>query len=91
MEAIYNIIGVGYDLTRKADPYIVRHLLYFLKPEPGKKYLDIGCGTGNYTIALAEEGIAFTGIEPSEEMLKEARRRSDKVTWKQGKNVKNPS
>ncbi len=83
-EDLYNVIGTDYNSTRQADPYIVSRLLHFLKPEPGKTYLDIGCGTGNYTIALADKGIYFIGIEPSEEMLKEARRRCDTITWKRG-------
>ena len=65
MEAIYDAIGTGYNSTRQADPYLTSRLLYFLKPQPGKLYLDIGCGTGNYTIALSNQGLNFTGVEPS--------------------------
>jgi SAM-dependent methyltransferase len=84
LETIYNTIGTGYNSTRKADPYIASRLLHFLKPEPGKLYLDIGCGTGNYTIALANKGVGFVGVEPSDEMLKEARMRNDTINWLQG-------
>ena len=80
----YDKIGEGYNTTRKADPYLTSRLLNFLKPETGKPYLDIGCGTGNYTTALVDKGFDFTGIDPSEKMLAEARARSQKTTWING-------
>ncbi len=84
METIYNAIGTGYNITRKADPFLTGRLLHFLEPHGGKLYLDIGCGTGNYTAALARQGLNFVGVEPSEEMLKEARKRDEQITWLQG-------
>jgi ubiquinone/menaquinone biosynthesis C-methylase UbiE len=45
-------------------------------------FLDIGCGTGLYSIALAEDvGLDFTGIDLSEEMLEQARRKCPQGTW----------
>jgi ubiquinone/menaquinone biosynthesis C-methylase UbiE len=35
--------------------------------------LDVGCGTGRLAIALAERGARVWGIDPSEEMLRQAR------------------
>jgi SAM-dependent methyltransferase len=84
METIYNTIGTGYNATRKADPFLTGRLLYFLELKEGKLYLDIGCGTGNYTIALANHGLNFVGVEPSEEMLKEAKKRNEKIKWLRG-------
>jgi SAM-dependent methyltransferase len=50
-----------------------------------RTYLDIGCGTGNYTIALQQKkGLMFVGLDPSEVMLKEARAKSNKVEWVNG-------
>lgn len=42
-------------------------------PFEGKKILDIGCGTGNYSIRLAELGYEVVGIDISDEMLDIAR------------------
>jgi ubiquinone/menaquinone biosynthesis C-methylase UbiE len=84
MEIIYDTIGKGYNSTRRADPYLTGRLLHFLQPSPGKHYLDIGCGTGNYTMALASHGLNFTGVEPSEEMLNMAKARGEQVRWLQG-------
>jgi ubiquinone/menaquinone biosynthesis C-methylase UbiE len=37
--------------------------------------LDVGCGTGSYTAALAEHGWEVTGVDISEDMLRRARER----------------
>lgn len=42
---------------------------------PGEAVLDVGCGTGNYTIELARRGAAVVGIDRSEEMLVWARQK----------------
>jgi ubiquinone/menaquinone biosynthesis C-methylase UbiE len=42
------------------------------------KLLEIGCGTGRVTIALAKEGYEMVGIDVSEDMLKIARRKLEK-------------
>lgn len=87
----YDTIGSGYNSTRKADPYLTERLLYHLQPQKEKRYLDIGCGTGNYTAALADLGYDLVGVEPSERMLHEARSRSKAVNWLQGSAEKIPA
>ncbi len=77
----YDSIGQGYNTTRRADPYLAGRLCDLLIPEAGKKYVDIGCGTGNYTVALAEKGFDFTGIDPSEKMLSTARAKKPDIKW----------
>ena len=37
--------------------------------------IDVGCGTGSYTAALAELGWDVTGVDISEDMLRRARAR----------------
>lgn len=81
----YDTIGIGYNTTRKADPYLTGKIIEHLKPEAEGLYLEIGCGTGNYTIALQEKGFRLIGIDPSEEMLSEAKERNTTITWQQGK------
>lgn len=83
-DPIYNRIGNDYNSTRKADPYLFGRLEALLEPQPGKRYLDIGCGTGNYTIAFAEKQFSFWGIEPSPKMLDEAKTKSGEVNWQEG-------
>jgi ubiquinone/menaquinone biosynthesis C-methylase UbiE len=43
---------------------------------PGARLLDAGCGTGSYSIALAQEGFKVTGIDRSADLIAEARRKA---------------
>ena len=70
-----------YDLTRCADTYITRRFAHHLNTSSGSRYLDIGCGTGNYTLALNNMGIRFTGVDRSPWMLNGARQKSDLIPW----------
>ncbi len=51
----------------------------------GESILELACGTGRITIALAQAGFSVTGIDNAEGMLKEARRKSKeagiKIEW----------
>jgi ubiquinone/menaquinone biosynthesis C-methylase UbiE len=82
--AVYDRIGKTYDVTRHADSEIVARLHEMLSPVAGGRYLDVGCGSGNYTCALAAKGLQMTGIDVSEEMLQKARCKSSQVIWFQG-------
>lgn len=82
--AKYDVIGSGYNTTRHADPYLLSRILFHLQPRPDGSYLDIGCGTGNYTIPLATTGLRFTGIDPSVQMLSAARSKSSGIHWVSG-------
>lgn len=44
---------------------------------PGKRLLDLGCGTGNISIPLAQKGYQVTGVDLSAEMLDIARSKSE--------------
>ncbi len=70
---IYDKIGTNYNDTRTADAYIAGRLHALLAPVKGGKYIDIGCGTGNYLRALTDMGVVFTGVEPSAVMIENAR------------------
>jgi SAM-dependent methyltransferase len=80
--ALYDRIGQGYDRTRRADPAIAETLARLLEPMPGRRYLDLACGTGNYTRALADRGGEWTGIDASRTMLDAARLQPDGITWR---------
>jgi ubiquinone/menaquinone biosynthesis C-methylase UbiE len=46
------------------------------KVEPGMHIIDIGCGTGNFSIKLAKMGCKVIGIDVSDEMLDIAREKT---------------
>jgi len=79
---LYDTIGSGYDLTRRADPYIVERLIRLLDVRPQEKFLDVACGTGNYALAIAAEvnGHAY-GIDHSARMIESGKKKGDSVVW----------
>ena len=55
-------------------------LLKLLNPLSGEKILDVGCGTGVFTIDVMAQGSRITGIDISEPMLRKAVNKIDKIS-----------
>ena len=55
-------------------------------PKTPSCILDIGCGTGSFTLELAQIGHQVTGLDPAPNMLAFARTKpgADEVTWMEG-------
>jgi ubiquinone/menaquinone biosynthesis C-methylase UbiE len=81
--------------TIAEDPYqncfkYSRHLLNqwldkFIPPQgDGKKMLDLGCGSGYHLAQYRERGFELTGVDGSEEMLKQARSINPGIEFHQG-------
>ena len=47
-----------------------------LSPVEGRSVLEIACGTGRFTVALAERGANIVGLDISDAMLEEAREKA---------------
>jgi ubiquinone/menaquinone biosynthesis C-methylase UbiE len=77
----YDRIGIGYDETRRADPRIAADLARHLGTRPDGRYLDLACGTGNYTASLAGRGLRVVGADRSRLMLERARAKSAAIPW----------
>jgi SAM-dependent methyltransferase len=56
--------------ARLADPFLT-----FAGIKTGQRVLDVGCGTGTITLALAERGCSVVGVDASGAYLEGARRR----------------
>ncbi len=58
--------------TAKEIDFVIQHA----GVEPGASILDVGCGFGRHSIALAQRGYQVVGIDSSEAMIAAARDRS---------------
>lgn len=77
------------------DQYFVPALFHHWGPvvadaagvSTGQRVLDVACGTGALTVAVAErvgpEG-AVVGLDPNDDMLSVARRKASAIDWQQG-------
>lgn len=81
MEPIYNKIGQGYDTTRRADEEILQNLFELLNIKDDGSYLDVACGTGNYTLELAKCGGSWFAFDQSELMIAEACNKNSAINW----------
>jgi ubiquinone biosynthesis O-methyltransferase len=81
--AIFDNVASDYDAwyTDKKGSFVdtVETELAFkmIQVENGMKVLDVGCGTGNFSIKLAKMGCSVTGIDISDNMLDIARKKAE--------------
>lgn len=50
----------------------INKLIGYLHPLPGARMLDVACGKGRHALQLAEKGFEVTGIDLSEDSIREA-------------------
>jgi SAM-dependent methyltransferase len=65
-----------YEETAKGIEPAARVLVDRAAPAPGERAVDVGCGTGNATLLLAERGTRTTGVDPAARLLEVARERA---------------
>jgi SAM-dependent methyltransferase len=89
--ADYDQIAQVYDQVRVSDgPHLEwwrRRIIEAGGLGPGKRFIDLGCGTGRWTIPLAvRSGCEAVGLDRSAAMLEKARAKDTAqcVTWVQG-------
>jgi SAM-dependent methyltransferase len=70
----YDRIAVEYAKHREVHPEVLKRLILDGGISASSRILDVGCGTGNYIIAVWDiTGATSWGIDPSEKMLEVAR------------------
>ena len=79
------------DTNWNTDLYDEKHAFVFkygkdlvdvLKPQPGERILDLGCGTGYLTNIIASSGAAVVGIDSSLEMISKAKLQYPELKFK---------
>ena len=85
----YDAIAAAYDLMMQdRGPYVAFYAGVLAPSDRG--LLDLACGTGTITAALAQRmrarhgGVRVTGVDGSAGMLAEARQRDPAIDWRQG-------
>lgn len=64
----------------------IGRMIGWLDLEPGASVFDLCCGMGRHSLALADLGFRVTGMDLSEALLREAKRRDTegRIDWLQG-------
>lgn len=76
MSIDYNQLARNYAQHRQVTPMVLADLMEKGSLTADARVLEVGCGTGNYTAALAELiGCACWGVDPSEAMRAVAQQR----------------
>jgi demethylmenaquinone methyltransferase/2-methoxy-6-polyprenyl-1,4-benzoquinol methylase len=65
-----------------------RRVVRLAAPKPGQHALDLCCGTGDIALALAQNGVATTGLDFSANMLAVAEKRRQENAKHQTQNLK---
>lgn len=60
------------------------HALKFLKIQPNQTLSDIGCGTGYFSDMASKQGADVTGIDASQEFIKQAKKRNAEINFSTG-------
>lgn len=82
----YDTLAIAYARNRSIHPGVLRCLAETGEISATSHVLEVGCGTGNYSVALHEAtGCRGAGVDPSAEMLAVARSRTDVLNFRQGR------
>jgi len=81
----YERMAADYARHRRLHPGVLQELIDRAEIDATSRVIEIGCGTGNYLIAIQEAtDCQATGVDPSSAMLAEAMGRTAEIAWKLG-------
>lgn len=73
------------ELLAEADTYqravVLPHLLRMMRVEKGERVVDVACGQGFFTRALAEAGATVVGADVSPELIELARKKNARIPY----------
>jgi ubiquinone/menaquinone biosynthesis C-methylase UbiE len=85
MKLDYDLLAREYALHRQVQPDVLTSLIQIAGLTGDSRVLDVGCGTGNYIVALEEAtGCLGWGVEPSAQMMANASARSASIQFSSG-------
>jgi len=88
MNVLYKKLAEYYDLVyaKKGYRHETNFIIKLIKKFKirGKNVLDVGCGTGDYTVLLKKRGFSVIGLDLNKEMLNVARKKVKNVKFIQG-------
>lgn len=82
-KSVFAKLAPFYDLAVSPFNFIRDKVVNFTNINDGGKVLDVATGTGKQAFAFVKKGLDVTGVDISEDMLKEAikKKRNQKVTF----------
>lgn len=81
----YDRMAAEYARNRQVHPGVLSKLLSIGEVGSYARVLEVGCGTGNYIVALqANAGSVCWAVDPSDQMLSRAKGRSEKISFQIG-------
>lgn len=75
----YNTRAKYYNYYRKADKRLTKKIIQLLDLKPGSTILDVGAGTGNYSVSMHDMGYNIISLEPEKKMIEQCT--DTKIQW----------
>jgi ubiquinone/menaquinone biosynthesis C-methylase UbiE len=86
MKIDYDRLALEYARHRTTHPGVLSELIKSGGLDESSKVLEVGCGTGNYAVAVRSlVGCKVWAVDPSEMMLSKGRERSAEINFALGK------
>lgn len=82
----YDRLATDYAAHRRVHPGVLRALIDGAGLQPGRRALEVGCGSGNYLVAITTGvGAGVVGLDPSAEMLARLHEQAPDAVAEQGR------